>query len=368
MWFQTLGQSVLVYRLTESELYLGLVNFAQFFGVLLLSPWGGSAADRFDRRRVLIAAQISCAAPTAVLALLTAVDAITAELVVALVLLAGLSYGFSTPAMHALIPSLVPRDSLAVAIALNSTTYNLARAAGPVAGAVVIHELGIAWAFGINAASYLALVVGLLLVTPAPVERPAERPRFRDTLGLLRRRPLLAALLAVSATAAVASDPVATLAPAFAEQVLDVSDVVGGYLLGAFGLGAVLAAVVVAGRVGTRAALAVRLAALGVGIAGFGLAPSIAVALPFLGLAGAAFLSSNAAATTRLQLEVEEEHRGRVMALWGIAFIGTRPLASLVDGVLAAAIGLRTTIVLFGALALVAAAAMSSRALRRSAR
>ncbi len=156
-----------------------------------------------------------------------------------------------------------------------------------------------------------------------------------------------------------ASDPVNTLAPAFA-RAFGRDETVGGYLLGAFGAGAVLAAFFVAGRTaGSRRRMALTLALLGSGMVLFALTPWLPVAIVALFVAGFGYLASNTSATSRLQLEVSESQRGRIMALWGIAFLGVRPLASLVDGAIAQAAGVRTAGVVLAIPALVLAAAIA---------
>ena len=359
-WFQTLGQALLVYRLTHSPLLVGVVNFAQFAGVFLLAPWSGPAADRFDRRRLLLVTQLAATALTAALAVITAVGAAGAWLVIGLVLVLGATTAFGTPASQALVPGLVPRQQLAAAIALNSVTYNLARALGPTLGALTIAQLGIAAAFAVNAASYLALVAALLYVRPAARERAPARGRLRDSLAAVAADRRLALRLALVGVIGVSTDPVATLSPAFATRIFGVGDTWAGYLIGAFGLGAVTAAFTIAAharRSPRRLALTIGL--LGGGIAGYGLAPSFGLALIVLLVSGFGYLASNTQVTTALQLDVDDAERGRVMALWSIAFLGSRPLASLVDGAVASAAGVRQAALLLSLPALCACAAVA---------
>lgn len=153
-----------------------------------------------------------------------------------------------------------------------------------------------------------------------------------------------------------ASDPVNTLAPAFAHA-FGHRDTVAGFVIGAFGAGAVVAALVVAGRVaGSSRRLAATLALLGLGVLAFSLSPWLPLAFVFLFLAGIGYLASNTSATTRLQIGVGESERGRIMALWGVAFLGLRPLASLIDGAIAATFGVRPAGVILALPALIGAA------------
>src|SRR3954452_7218782 len=154
-WFQNLAQALLIFILNGSTFLVGAGNFAQFSGAFVLAPWAGSAADRFDRRRLMIITQVVSVVITGCLAVLAAAGLATAPVVIVLALLLGACVAFYVPAMQALVPLLVPAHELAGAIALNSVTFNLARAIGPVVGALVIAHSGIAVAFGLNSVSYL---------------------------------------------------------------------------------------------------------------------------------------------------------------------------------------------------------------------
>ena len=165
-WFLMLASGILVYRLTGSAFLLGVVGFSQFAGVLLLVPWTGSAADRFDRRRLLIATQGTASVIAAVLAVVVLLDEATPAVVIGFVLVIGLVQAFTFPALQAIVPDLVPTDRLGAAIALKSLTHNLARGVGPASAALVIATAGIGWAFVVNALAYLALVAGLLATHP----------------------------------------------------------------------------------------------------------------------------------------------------------------------------------------------------------
>jgi MFS family permease len=361
-WFQNLAASILVFRLTGSELLLGVLTFVQFAPMLFLAPWTGSAADRFDRRRLLLVTQPLAALLSGVLALVTALDLATAVLVILFGLGQGVVSAFSTPAQQALFISLVRRDDVPTAVALNSMTFNIARAVGPASAAAVIAAFGIAPAFALNGVSYLVFVGALLLVHPRRQERP-ESSKLRESFELLRREPRLALALVIVMTVGFASDPVNTLAPAFADA-FGHPDTFSGYIIGAFGAGAVTAAFVLAGRPPERRRMVVTLTMLAGGVTAFALSPHIAPGFVFLFIGGMGYLASNTAATSFLQLGVGESQRGRIMALWSIAFLGLRPLASLVDGAIASGFGVRVAGVALSLPAL-AAALLLARSLPR---
>ena len=334
--------------------------------VLLLAPWAGALADRVDRRRLLFLTQAAAAASSATLAALAWGGAATEWVVIGFSAAMGVTSALSSPAQMSLVTALVDEEDVPQAVALNSMTFNLARAVGPASAAAVIAGLGLPWAFAVNSASYLLLIAGLALVHPREEER-AQRASLLESLRLLRENRSLVLALAVVMVAGFGSDPVNTESPAFAHA-FGRSASWAGIVVACFGAGAVAAAFLVAGRVaGSRRRLALTLGALGVGVALFAVTPWLPLALVFLAVGGFGYLGSNTAATTRLQLGVEPSQRGRIMALWTIAFLGLRPVASLLDGALAGAFGVRVagvvlaTPALAGALITLAPWASSSR-------
>jgi len=358
-WFQNLAASLFVYRHTHSPFLLGVLQFATFIPVLLLAPWAGSAADRFDRRRLVLWSQLCATVLTGLLAGLAWARLAPVAVVITVSLGLGVVSAFSAPAAQALIADLVPREEIQSAVALNSMTYNLARAVGPALGALSVRKLGIPASFAINSGSYLVLVVGVLLVQP-PVRELARRGEasLRESLRLLREQPHLLGFLLIVTVVGFGSDPINTESPAFAHA-FHRPDTDAGYVIGAFGAGAVLAAFALAGRTaGTRRRMATTLAMLGLGVIGFAVAPWLGIGFVFLAVAGFGYLASNTHATSRLQLDVDIAQRGRIMALWSVAFLGLRPLASLTDGAIAGAFGVRAAGVVLALPALAAAGAI----------
>jgi MFS family permease len=365
-WFQNLAAALLVYRQTHSALLLGVLNFSQFIPILVLAPWAGAAADRWNRRALLLVSQSVAVVLSGGLGLLAHFDLAPTEVVIADAVALGVVSAFSAPAQQALIATLVDEPDVPTAVALNSITFNLARAIGPATAAVAVEYLGIPAAFGLNAASYLVFVGALLLIGPQP-QALADRSigHLRASLDLLRRRPQLVVFLLIVAAVGFASDPVNTLAPAWAHA-FGRKDTVGGYIIGAFGAGAVTVGFLVAGRVGgSRRRMFATLLLLGGGMVAFAVTPWLPLALPVLFLAGIGYLASNTHATSRLQLGVEPWERGRIMALWSVAFLGLRPFASIVDGAIAGAFGVRVAGILLALPALACAGWMAVRARTR---
>lgn len=335
-WLQNVAQAILVYQLTRSAFLVGLVNFAQFSGIVLLAPWAGGAADRFDRRRLLLLTQVIAVGITGALAVVTWAGLITTPMIMGFALTLGFTTAFAVPAMQSMVPSLVDRRDLPRAVAMNSVTFQLSRAIGPVAGALVVDRLGFAGAFGLNCLSYLALMVALAIVRPHPQSaRRDGRPRLRESIAAVRRDARRAALFGVVVVVSLSVDPVNTLTPAFAADVFGRSETFAGFLVAAFGLGATSAAILVGGREATARRTAVSMALMGAAMIGFSVSGSMVFGVISLFVAGFGFLSAVTAATTALHLTVDDSERGRAMALWSVAFLGSRPIASLVDGTIA---------------------------------
>ena len=358
-WFQNLAASLLVFRLTHSPFLLGVLSFSQFIPVLVLAPWAGSAADRFDRKHLLLVTQSVAVALSATLGALALGGLAPAWVVIVFAGGLGIVSAFSAPAQQAMVSALVPARDLGSAIALNSMTFNIARAAGPAAAAATVAAFGIPVAFLVNSVSYLLFIGTLLLIHPRRQARQ-RHASLRDSLVLVRRRPRLLVLLFVVLAAGFASDPVNTEAPAFAHA-FGHPDTWAGLIIGAFGAGAVIAAIAIAGREGSPRLTMLTLTLLGGGIVLFCLSPALLVAFPFLVVAGFGYLASNTRATAQLQLDVDDSQRGRIMALWSVAFLGLRPVASLTDGLLAGAFGVRVAGVVLALPAFAAAALIFTR-------
>jgi MFS family permease len=339
--------------------------------VLVLAPWTGTAADRFDRKRLILVTQVGSAVLSGTLAVLAWSGDAKVWVVIVFALGLGVGSAFSAPASQALIGELVPREELASAVGLNSMTFNLARAIGPALAGVSVHSLGIASSFAINAASYLLLVFGVSIVHPAERRRARRgEAKLIESLRLVRSQPRLLAFLLIVTGVGFASDPINTESPAFVHAYGLATrnlDLWSGIIIGIFGAGAVTAAFALAGRVaGSRRRMATTLTLMGGGVIGFAFSPWIWLGAIFLAIGGFGYLASNTSATSRLQLEVAEHQRGRIMALWSVAFLGLRPIASLADGAIADLAGVRAAGVILAVPTLLLAVAITRLASRRS--
>lgn len=344
-WFQNIAAGLLIFQLTGSSLLVGTVHFAQFIGAFALAPWAGAAADRFDRRRLLALTQLLAGLTAGALALVTWLGVVTAPIVVGLSFVLGLALAFMVPALLSLVPLLVEARDLDAAISLNSLTFNLARAVGPLLGALVADQLGYGPAFALNALSFLAFAGALaVLVRPFAQERVpgGSRSRLRHAIADVWREPVWVALLVVVAAISFTADPILTLAPELARDVFGGTDLDAGLLVGAFGTGATVTALTLTGWLRARrnalpGALLVQAAGMLV-VAG---SPRLGPALGGMLVSGAGYLAAVTRATTRLQSEVPDVLLGRVMALWSLCFVGSRPFAALLDGAVAELAGAR---------------------------
>jgi MFS family permease len=367
-WIQNVAQSWLVYRLTGSEVLLGLVGFAGLIPIFLLAPFGGAIADRADRRRVLIATQAASLLAALVLALLTLLGAVTVWHVVGTAVALGIVNAVDIPTRQAFVPSLVGQEDLVNAIALNSTMFNGARIVGPAVAGVVVAAVGEGWCFAANAVSFLAVIVGLVLVA-VPAHVPDRRTvstmaqiaeGFRFAWDNVPIRVLLFLLGIVSLTGM----PYMVLMPVFADRILHGGARSLGLLMAASGCGALGGAVLLASRRDIRGlGLWIALAAAGFGasLILFSLSRTLWLSIGLLVPAGFTMIVQMASSNTLVQSMVPDKLRGRVMSVYSMMFLGMAPFGSLLAGALAQHVGAPTTVAAGGVVCMAAAALFARR-------
>jgi MFS family permease len=344
-WMQTVAQGWLVYRLSDSALVLGLVTFAGSLPTLLLAPLAGVAADRFDRRRLLIATQIVQMSAALLLALATWRGFVSVPLVALLAVLNGTASAYMTPSHQSLFMDLVGRHDLMNAISLNSMQFNLSRIVGPIVAGFTIAAFGENACFFLNAVSFVPFLAAILALPRSPRKPRRTRSSWIDLRIGLRfafRDRLLPSLLAVSASLAVFGTPAVTLAPLYARRLLSVGPRGLGGMLSAVGVGAVATALVLAAlgdfpRKGL--VLVVASAAFAVSVAGLALAPSYPAALASLAMLGGAMMSSSSIINTLMQKRAPDKLRGRVISLYALSWSGFVPLGNLLAGAVAERFG-----------------------------
>ncbi len=354
MWMQNVTVPYVLNEATGSATWVGLAGFAQFIPAMVMGPVGGTFADRFPRRRILIASQ-SVAMVIAFVLWLTVRDGqVDPGLMVALVAVGGIASGFGIPAWQSFVPELVPRESLLNAVALNSAQFNASRALGFLVGGISLHAFGPAAAFLANAVSYLAVLGALLVVragrtteAAASGADPAEAGGFRSALAYARRHPGLLLTIATVGVVAFLGSPVVLLAPVFAREEFHVNEAAYGYLAAAFGIGATVGAVVLGaygdGLRRSRLATAA-ITVYGLALVAMGLTPVYAGGLAAMFMIGAGYLVVVSALNTALQESVEPRFRGRVVALYFMAFTGGYPIGALLQGWLADLVGVRPVV------------------------
>jgi len=361
-WITRIATSWLVYRLTGSALLLGVVGFCGQIPTLVLAPFAGVLVDRSDRHRILVVTQVLSLLQSAALAVLTLAGVITVAHVLILQIVQGIINAFDTPARQAFVIEMVEdRADLPNAIALNSSMVNASRILGPSIGGIIIGAVGEGWCFAIDAVSYLAVIASLLAMRLAPRVRVRSTARLSEDLAtgfhyVTRFVPVRSALLLLSMVS-VMGMPYTVLMPAISASVLHGGPHTLGFLMTASGAGALGGALYLASRrtvLGLGRAMAIAATTFGLGLTAFSFSRSLWVSLVLLPIVGAGMMITMAATNTIIQTVVEEDLRGRVMAFYTMAFLGTAPIGSLIAGVAADRIGPQRTILL-GGLACVAA-------------
>lgn len=361
-WCQNLAAILLVYRLSDSTLVVSLVTVCQFAAPVVLAPWAGYAADRFDRRRVLICTQLVGSLISAGLATATMTGHITVVGALCTIALLGVCQAFQSPAQLSFTPLMVPPEQRELGLSLSSSQFNIARAIGPVVANAIILTWGIGEAVLFNTMSYFAYVIALIFfVRPFAQERLTEVPKMRETIDTVRAEPLIVPLLLTGVVISGSTDIVSTLGPALSMS-LTGDDESTGYFLSAFGAGAVVTAFLLVPwlrRFPRR--LVWTIAAQGFGILVMAVSPVLWLTMLGAAIMGGAFLASSNRAVSLVQDLVPPQALGRVMAVWLVAFLGGRPLFALLSGfithvssarlaalavsliVIAAALGVRST-------------------------
>jgi MFS family permease len=364
-WMQNVAQGWLVLELTDSAFMLGLVGFAGSLPWLVLLLVGGVYADRLDRRRLLIRANLGMMACAAVLTALTWTGAVRIWHVFALSLASGSAIALAAPAFQAFLHDLVGRRDLQNAIALNSAQFNLSRIVGPSVAGLTLGAIGLAGCFGVNTLSYVGAIVALMLIRVASRPVPAPAPVWDSIVegfGYVRERPRIQALLSIAALISLLAMPYATLLPVVVRDGLGLDASGLGWLFAVGGGGAVCGALSIAFRhlLPARGPWLLGCAiATGLATMTLGLARSPLVAALSLVAIGFSATSAVALTNTLLQELVDDAMRGRVLSMFGLAFMGTFPVANLLAGSLAGLTSASVALALTGALLAIIVAAIA---------
>lgn len=359
-WMQSVAQSWLVFTLTHSATAIGFVLALQTLPVLLLGPYGGVIADRVDKRRLMIALQSLMGVQALVLGVLVVIQAATFWEICVLAVILGLNNCFENPTRQSFLREMVGADQVRNAVSLNSTMVNAARAVGPAIAGLLIATVGVGVCFLVNAVSFIAVVYSLVSMDtgaltptkPAPRAKGQLREGFRYVASDAR---LGVPLLMMAIVGTLAYEFQVTL-PVLAKQTFHGNAATYGFLTAAMGVGAVFGGLVTAtrGRVGLRP-MTLAAAALGVAMLCAALSPLLAIAFVAMAAMGWTSVTFLATGNSTLQLEAAPSMRGRVMALWAVAFMGSTPVGGPLIGWVVAWAGARVGLGVGGASCFVAA-------------
>lgn len=363
-WMQHIAMTWLAYRLTNSTAMLGLVGFASQVPILLFGIPAGVWNDRLDRRRLLMTTQFLSMLQAIALFALTATETITPTILIMLALALGCINAVDLPARQAFVAQMVPdKRALPNAIGLNSFLMNGSRFLGPALAGLIVALAGEAACFLINALSYVAVLAALSAIqtTPRPVHTHASAwLAMRAGIDHALAHPRIRLTLFLVASFSFFITPYVVMMPVFARDLFHGDAQTYGFLIGSAGFGSLCAALFLAWRGGKHASdgldrLVGRTALTGgIALACFAFVPAIHLAYPLLMILGFSVVLTAAGSNTLIQLDVEEQYRGRVMAIFSTAFLGIAPLGSLTVGFVSESLNVRPTLFVCGLLALTA--------------
>jgi MFS family permease len=352
-WMQIIAQGWLVFFLTKSELWLGIVSAAAGLPSLVLSPFAGVFVDRLSRRNILLFTQTVQMMLAFALALLTFQGTVQVWHIVALAFLLGITNAIDAPARQSIIVDLVGKKDLTSGIALSSMTFNASRVFGPAAAAIVLTLIGPAWCFFLNGVSFLAVLAMLLIMrvqhhnkgvsTLSPLEQ------LRVGLRFSRHHPTIAPLLLLTCVGSLFMANLSTLLPAFADVVLHSPKVAYSAMAASVGVGALCASLSVAAlgrRFGRGRVISAMVIFVAISSVAASLAKDVNTAVILMGLYGFGTVLQFVTGNTLVQSEVADEFRGRVMSLYTLTFFGISPFGALVLGFLASGIGVNPSLLM----------------------
>jgi len=362
-WMQIVAQSWLVYRLTGSSLLLGSVGFASQFPVFVVAPLGGIVADRHNRQKVVIGTQTASMILAFILAALTLTNTVQVWHIFVLAALLGIVNAFDIPGRQAFLVDMVGKEDLMNAIALNSSMFNGARIIGPAIAGVLVAKIGEGWCFFANGVSYIAVIIGLMLMQVSPpVFRGSASPLAHIVEGfrfVRQTAPIRAILLLLGLVSFVAM-PYTILMPIFADRILHGGARALGLLMGATGIGALLGALTLASKTGVRGLgrwVAFACGGFGVSLILFAFSRNLQLSEFLLLPVGFCMMLQMSSSNTLIQVMVPDHLRGRVMAVYSMMFMGMAPFGAFFAGALADRLGAPVTVAM-GAVATIGGAAL----------
>jgi predicted MFS family arabinose efflux permease len=337
-WMQIVAQGWLIYRLSHSAFLLALDQFLGGIPIFLFSLIGGVVADRVERRRVLLGSQYVQMASAGLLTILVVMGRVHVWHILCLSFVSGFAQAFGGPAYQALIPTLVEKEDMPNAIALNSIQFNVAVMVGPALAGQALAKLGEMWCFGLNAVSFLAPIISLSMITARFLPQKTTESvltSLKEGIKFVRRQPSMEALIILAFCMTGLSMPMRTYFPVFVKDIFHRGPETYGNLLALMGLGSIFGSLGVAwlGNIQRKGRLALAaLMCLGVGISGFALSKWLPFSGVMLVLTGASMMAVFANVNSLVQLITTNEMRGRVMSVYNFAFRGGMPMGNLLSG------------------------------------
>jgi predicted MFS family arabinose efflux permease len=337
-WMQIVAQGWLIYRLSHSARLLALDQFLGGIPIFLFSLIGGVVADRKERRKILLASQYVQMASAGLLTVLVATGHVHVWHILCLSFVSGLAQAFGGPAYQALIPTLVDREDMPNAIALNSIQFNMAVTIGPALAGQALAKLGETWCFGLNALSFLAPIISLSMISARFLPVSTTESIFsslKQGIKFVRKQHSMEALVVLAFCMTALSMPMRTYIPVFVKDIFHRGPETYGNLLSLMGIGSICGSLMIAaiGNMRRKGRFALTmLVVLGAGIAGFSLSKSLPISYAVLVLVGASMMAVFATVTSLVQLITTNEMRGRVMSVYNCAFRGGMPMGNLLSG------------------------------------
>ena len=337
-WMQIVAQGWLIYRLSHSAFLLALDQFLGGIPIFLFSLIGGVIADRVERRRILLASQYLQMASAAVLTILVTTGMVHVWHILCLSFVSGFAQAFGGPAYQALIPTLVEKEDMPNAIALNSIQFNVAVMIGPALAGQALAKLGEKWCFGLNALSFLAPILSLTLITSRFLPQKTGESIYsslKQGIQFARKQGSMEALIVLAFCMTALAMPMRTYIPVFVKDIFHRGPETYGNLLALMGLGSIFGSLGIAslGNVKRKGRIALgALICLGATISGFALSKSISLSGALLVMAGASMMTVFATVNSLVQLIATNEMRGRVMSAYNFAFRGGMPFGNLLSG------------------------------------
>jgi MFS family permease len=367
-WMQSVAQAWLVYSMTKSALLLGSVGFASQIPVFLFAPFGGITADRVNRQRLVIATQICSMILAGILAFLTLSGRIQVWHIFVLAGLLGVVNAFDIPGRQSFLIDMVGKEDLMNAIALNSSMFNGARVVGPAVAGILVARIGEGWCFAANAISYIAVIIGLLLMKVRSIPRKSSHSPIEDIIEGFRwvnRTKIIRSLLFLIGLVSLVGMPYTVLMPVFADKILHGGARGLGILMGATGVGALFGALTLAAKTGIKGLgrwITITCATLGISLFLFSFSTSFWLSAALLLPCGYSMMLQMACSNTLIQTLVPDHLRGRVMSLYSMMFMGMAPFGAFFGGALAHRVGAPMTVAV-GGIACVLGAIWFGRAL-----